>query len=114
MCVLRVQLYGQLPLTLIIDTDLTVTARISAKYVELEVMSAVLSRPARHGTIILQVKCPSVSPGLAVGGEERAVTFTDRITVWSSLIKSSDRKYGNNKISVRAQHHCTSLHCTGH
>ena len=47
-------------------------------------------------------------------GEERAATFTDRITVWSSLIKSSDRKYGNNKISVRAQHHCTSLHCTGH
>ena len=107
MCVLRVQLYGQLPLTLIIDTDLTVTARISAKYVELEVMSAVLSRPARHGTIILQVKCPSVSP--LVGQqeqEERAVTFTDRITVWSSLIKSSDRKYGNNKISF------STLHCT--
>ena len=43
MCVLRVQLYGQLPLTLIIDTDLTVTDcdwLLSPQlYVEVEVMA---------------------------------------------------------------------------
>ena len=44
---------GQLSLTLIIDTDLT--GSYLAKYVELEA--------GRDVTIILQVRCPSVSPG---------------------------------------------------